>query len=371
MRKIVFALAATLALSACSSAPKTREPAELVKIAEPIEVNTVWSASLGSSKLEFLSPAVAGDAVYAAGGSTVYRFEAETGDRTWSFDAPEKISSGVGSDGVTVAFGTAKGELIVLRAQDGERLWSQFLTSEMNAVPLVGEGLVVVRTADTRVTAFDALTGKQLWRYQGQVPSLTLKAASKMRFFRNAIVVGESSGHLLGLSHEGKPVWRMMLSEPRGTTEVERLVDVLGEPMVDADLICSSVYQGRLVCLNAVEGTLRFTYDIKALTPPVISDKAVFVGNDASEIFAFERVHGQPLWKSDDLKYRGVRAMAFFGGVLAVTDSEGYIHMVNPDNGQIIGRTDLSGSIVSVPQPYRYGAIFQSDGGSLAFIKVF
>ncbi len=364
------ALCATFALVACSS-PLKHEPAELKSIENPIDVNEVWSTSVGSSKLEFLMPAVVGDAVYAAGSNSVYKLNAENGDTVWDFDADDKIAAGVGSDGTAVAFGTVKGELVVVGADNGQKLWSQFLTAEMNAVPLVGHGMVIVRTADTRVTAFDAMTGTQLWRYQAQVPTLTLKSASQMRFFQNVIVVGENSGHLLALTYQGQPVWRFLVSEAKGTTEVERLVDVLGAPMVEGDLLCTSVYQGRLVCINASDGRFRFTADVKALTPPVIGEKAVFVGNADSEIYAFERVHGQPLWKSDDLKYRGVRAMVYFAGVLAVTDSEGYIHIVNPDNGQIIGRTDLSGAIVSVPQPYGYGAIFQSNGGEVAYLKVF
>ena len=87
------------------------------------------------------------------------------------------IAAGVGSDGYVVAVGTEKGELVVISAE-GQKLWSTFLTSEMDAIPLVGHGLVIVRTADTRVTAFDAMTGEQRWRYHRQAPSLTVKNAS-------------------------------------------------------------------------------------------------------------------------------------------------------------------------------------------------
>lgn len=369
MKKMVLMAAASLVLAACSSTPKTNEPAELKDIEDPIKVDVVWDRSVGSSEYEFLVPAVAGSYVYAAGSDDVYKFDAETGKEIWSYQAPENISAGVGSDGTCVAFGTAKGELIVLN-DDGKFMWSHYLTSEMNAVPLVGNGLVIVRTADTRITGFDAMTGEQVWRYQGQVPSLTLKTASQMKFFEDGILIGQSNGYLLFLDMNGRTRWQALVSEPKGTTEVERLVDVLGAPMVDNDLLCSTVYEGRLVCLNAADGRLRFTYNVEAMTPPAISDRAVFVANDKSEIFAFERFEGRPLWKSDDLKNRGVRAMITFGGVLAVTDSEGYIHMINPDTGEIVGRTDMSGAFVAMPQPYEYGAIFQTDDGDLAYVKV-
>lgn len=57
-------------------------------------------------------------------------------------------------------------------------------------------------------------------------------------------------------------------------------------------------------------------------------------------------------------------------GVVAVGDSEGYIQILNPESGDIIGRTHLSGAIVSPAQPYEQGAIFQTEEGEVAFIKV-
>ena len=164
-------------------------------------------------------------------------------------------------------------------------------------MPLVGNGLVIVRTADTRVTAFDASSGEQRWRYQRQAPSLTIKNASGMIFFGPMILVGQSNGYLLGLSAEGRPVWQALISEARGITEVERLVDILGTPMVNRDLLCASAFQGRLVCMDATNGQLRFTHDVTAMTPPAADDRFVYIGNTASELYAFDRTRGYPVWK--------------------------------------------------------------------------
>ena len=240
----------------------------------------------------------------------------------------------------------------------------------MDAVPLVGNGLVIVRTADTRVTAFDATTGEQRWRYQRQAPSLTIKNASGMIFFGPMILVGQSNGYLLGLSPEGRPVWQALISEARGITEVERLVDILGSPMVNGDLLCASAFQGRLVCMNAGNGQLRFTHDVTAMTPPAADDRFVYIGNTASEIYAFDRTRGYPVWKNENLKWRGVRAITPMSGVVAVGDSEGYIQILNPESGEIIGRTQLDGAIISPAQSYEQGAIFQTEEGEVAFIKV-
>ena len=361
MKKTLLALAAAAVLAGCST-PSSQAPTELEDYNSIAEPDVIWSKNVGESLTNYLVPSVVGSTVYAAGGNTLYRLDAETGDEVWSLETDAPIAAGVGSDGYIVAVGTAKGELVVADAE-GKKLWSTFLTSEMDAVPLVGNGLVIVRTADTRVTAFDAATGEQRWRYQRQAPSLTIKNASM-------ILVGQSNGYLLGLSPEGRPVWQALISEARGITEVERLVDILGSPMVNGDLLCASAFQGRLVCMNAGNGQLRFTHDVTAMTPPAADDRFVYIGNTASEIYAFDRTRGYPVWKNENLKWRGVRAITPMSGVVAVGDSEGYIQILNPESGEIIGRTQLDGAIISPAQSYEQGAIFQTEEGEVTFIKV-
>ena len=368
MKKTLLALAAAAVLAGCS-APSSQAPTELEDYNSIAEPDVVWSKSVGESLTNYLVPSVVGSSVYVAGGNTVYRLDADDGDEVWSFDTDAPVAAGVGSDGYIIAVGTAKGELVVLDAE-GKKLWSTFLTSAMDAVPLVGNGLVIVRTAYTRVTAFDASSGEQRWRYQRQAPSLTIKNASGMIFFGPMILVGQSNGYLLGLSAEGRPVWQALISEARGITEVERLVDILGTPMVNRDLLCASAFQGRLVCMDATNGQLRFTHDVTAMTPPSADDRFVYIGNTASELYAFDRTRGYPVWKNEKLKWRGVRAITPMSGVVAVGDSEGYVQILNPESGDIIGRTRLDGAIVSPAQSYEQGAIFQTEEGEVAFIKV-
>ena len=85
--KIAAAVAAAVLLSACSS-PK-HEPMPLVNFTPSMEVTEVWSKGLSSAE-GFLVPAVYDDMVFAAGGKTLTRLNARTGETEWSvsFDSP-------------------------------------------------------------------------------------------------------------------------------------------------------------------------------------------------------------------------------------------------------------------------------------------
>ena len=75
--KIAAAVAAAVLLSACSS-PK-HEPMPLVNFTPSMEVTEVWSKGLSSAE-GFLVPAVYDDMVFAAGGKTLTRLNARTGE---------------------------------------------------------------------------------------------------------------------------------------------------------------------------------------------------------------------------------------------------------------------------------------------------
>ena len=144
----------------------------------------------------------------------------------------------------------------------------------MSVPPLIGSGFVIVRTTDTRVTAFDAVTGERRWHYQSQVPALTVRAPAQMRFSPAGVLVGQANGRLLALNARGETVFDAVIAQPKGTTEVERLVDVVGAPMVDARMMCAAALQGNLVCRSSLNGRRVWNPAVDAVTGPVSYDIA-------------------------------------------------------------------------------------------------
>jgi len=99
---------------------------------------------------------------------------------------------------------------------------------EMRSPPLVGRGLVVVRSTDYRITALDASTGRRRWAYQRANVPLTLRSLTEMVYAGDLVIAGFPSGRLVALTAANGAVrWDVAVSEPRGATEVERLADVV------------------------------------------------------------------------------------------------------------------------------------------------
>ena len=364
------ALAAMLAMGGCGffSTPDTHEPNELTDFTPRVEARVEWSTDVGEAAAANLAPVVTDTAVYAAGGNELVRLDRQTGDVVWRSETDGQVTAGVGTDGSTIAVGTDRGEVQVFDAE-GREVWKAVLSSDVETPPIVGAGRVIVRTSDTRITGFDAITGERLWHYQGQAPALTLRNFSQMSWAPAGVLIGQSNGRLLALNPlDGRVVFDAVIGQAKGITEVERLIDVVGRPWVDRELMCAAAFQGNLVCMLSNNGRLVWSAPVSAQTGPVADNLAVYVVDSTSHVHAFNRQTGREAWKSDLLEYRDVSAPIRVGGTLAVGDFEGVITMFNPANGTVVGRTSLSGAIKAPAAQLNYGAVFQTVEGDVAYI---
>jgi outer membrane protein assembly factor BamB len=88
------AAAAAVVLAACSSAPTGPKPAPLPELGAAKAVRVLWRAEVGAAEDFVFSPALAGDAVYAAArDGTVRRFDVATGRQRWQAAAGSRASA--------------------------------------------------------------------------------------------------------------------------------------------------------------------------------------------------------------------------------------------------------------------------------------
>jgi len=366
-------LASAALLLACSSRdPALTKPAELTPIKTPLPVRAVWKVDVGAGKSLVLEPAVVENAIYAAASNgAVVRIAPETGKVVWRVTLDTDISAGVGSDGLTVAVATPRGEVIALDAQ-GKQIWRSQATSDVSERPLVGRGLVIVRSTDHRVAAFEADTGKRRWFFQRAQPPLTLRASTEMSFAGDNVLIGFPGGKLTALAlANGATRWEATVSEPKGTTEVERLADVVGPIAVMGREVCAASFQGRIACGDATNGALRWAREFSAASGPSAGARLVYAVDVKSHVFAFGREGGANQWRNDKLQNRALTTPLALDRAVVVGDLQGFVHFLSPDSGEFLARTEVGGgAIVARPQQWADGVVVQSQGGTVALLAL-
>lgn len=370
-------LSATLAgcasLNPFSSEPTPRDPpTALQDFKQERAVRTVWSASIGEAGSFEFSPAVAGGSVFAAAADgSLVRVDADSGRERWRVNVGAPLTAGVGSDGVTVAVAAEQGVLMAFDG-DGKFRWKTQASSEVLSAPAVGHGLVIVRSVDNRITAYDADSGVRKWVTQRPSPALTLRAAPGIVISGQAVYVALPGGRLLALAlHNGGALWEVAVGAPRGTTELERIADMSGTPVVTGQDVCAVAYQGRVACFDAVTGAQRWAKDLSSEVGVAVGADRLFACDQNDTVIAFDRDTGATMWSNDKLANRGLSAPVAMNGVVAVGDAYGYIHFLSRDDGSFVARVPTDGSqVIAAVALASASAIFQTQAGTLTAFAV-
>jgi outer membrane protein assembly factor BamB len=318
------------------------------------------------------SPAVADNTLIVAGADgAIARVEAATGRQIWRIKAESGLTAGVGTDGTMLALGGAKGTVLTFD-MNGKALWKAQASSEVISSPVVGQGIVVVRSIDNRIVGYDAKTGEKKWTVQRVSPPLTLRNAPGMVIAGKDVIVAQPGGKLLSLIlATGAPRWEIAVGEARGATELERVTDIGGTPVVFENDVCAVSYQGRVGCYDLLTGSARWTKELSSNVGVAVDQRFVFAADDKGAVSAFNREGGTSAWKNDKLGYRRLSTPVSYGRAVAVGDYQGYIHFLSREDGAFLARAATDGSpITSVPVVAGTNLIFQTQSGTVTAIAV-
>lgn len=354
-------------ISACSwfGGSTKPMPSELVPLAEASAISTAWTVSLGAAGVGF-RPAAEGDTVVAAAANgTVMRVDAISGRVIWQVRLAQPLSSGAGSDGETIVVGGRDGSLIGLD-NTGKVKWSTPLGAEVVTVPAVAQGIVVVRSSDNRISAYELDSGKRRWSFQRQAPTLALRHTGSVLIDGGSVYAGLPGGRMLALSiQNGSVRWEAAVSQPRGSNEIERIADVVSTPVSNGRDVCAVSFQGRVACFDLGVGRGVWARDLSSSAGLDGNASAIYVADEKDHVHAFSRT-GASLWRSERLAWRGLGRPLAEGALVLIGDRQGFVHALRADDGAVVGRVATDGSAV-LSGPVRVGktVVVQTSGGSL------
>ncbi len=354
------------------------KPAELAKDFEPsITVDELWSGRFGkgSEKLYLkLLPAPYQEFVYTADrDGRMLAVAAATGKVVWEErDKKRLISGGPGVGEGKVYVGTSEAQVLARDAKTGEKAWVADVSSEVLAPPRAADGFVIVRTGDGKIYALDASTGHERWVFDRTVPVLTLRGTAAPVIHAGRVIAGFDNGRLVALDlASGRQIWETRLGEPSGRSDLERLVDIDGEPVVRGNTAYIASFQGRVAAISIDDGTIEWTRDISSYADLAVDEAHVYVTDEKGTVWALERGTGNSVWRQRGLKYRQLTGPAHFRNYVVVGDFEGYLHWLDDATGKIVYRARIDKSrILATPIDLGGALLGYGSSGELAAYQV-
>lgn len=343
-------------LGACSifSSEETEQPAELVDFDAEFSLQRDWSVNVGDGqggRYNRLQPVVVGDTIFVASeNGEVYAIDKVSGDVLWRERTGETITGGVGAGGDMVLLGTRDAKVFALEQSTGELMWEASVSSEVLAAPASDGRVVAVQTIDGRLIALEPSDGRQRWVYETTVPALSLRGNSKPVIAGNVVIAGFSSGIAAGVdANNGFLMWEERIAVPQGRYDIERIIDIDGDPVVVGNVVYLGSYQGNLMGLDVQTGRI-----VWGLPGSTYHGLALGLGNiywvdSFSHVYAVQNNTERTVWENDSLRLRRITAPTTFNNFVAVADFEGYLHILSQIDGSFVARTRVDRDGVRAP----------------------
>jgi outer membrane protein assembly factor BamB len=371
---------------------KKLTPASLEKFEPMIKLVEKWEVKIGTNKVlnsgvgSFAPKVTKNKVITTVGSGVISAFDILKGNQTWNIILDQKLLCSVGYKKIgnteLVAAVTEMGELILLNSSS-EIIWKSKLNGIVRVSPVITNSVVVALYADNRVVAFDINSGKRVWVLKRRVPPLILHGQSGMTLlsssensknlssnFENGLLVNMAGGRIIFLNvTTGTVNWESRVVFSRGTNEVERIADLMGNPYVGNE-VCTTAYQNSLVCLSLLNGEVIWRKSFNSTQPASFSESSVIAIDSNSKITAFNRTKNDSYrWKTDKFFLRKISAAVIWENAVWFVDKQGYLHGLSLKNGEIISRYRLKGGLLSgMIKTVQNGILIQTSNGQLLLL---
>ena len=367
----------SLLLNGCASvweseSDKKLRPAELEDVANSLPIRQLWKKSIGNvidgERLK-LVPAFSGGILFTADREGVVEaHDGVTGKTLWKQDTGVALSSGPGVGDGVVLVGTHEADLIALDERSGKEKWRTKLSSELLSVARADRGIAVAYTVDGRLHGRSSADGRPVWVYDRPTPTLTLHGSSSPVVSEGRVICGFANGKLVALNIiTGDVLWDASVTLPTGRTDLERMVDIDGDPVIKSGVVFVATYQGDLAAISEESGTVFWRKKLSSHAGVDVSWRMVFTSDDEDHVWAVDPRSGSSVWKNNGFTNRRITAPTVFGDYLLVGDLEGYIHWISQQDGKVVARSRLGSDPISIaPVVYGKVAFVLGDDGDLS-----
>lgn len=355
--------------------PVVNDPVKLVQIAQPISVlQPVFSTDVGNKKASKKDPLDLqvgydnGQIVTASRGGDVTGFDA-SGTRLWSINVGDQITGGVALDAFsqTAIVSTRGGQVLAFDSVTGAKRWQQQLSGSVLTPALISSNRVILSANDGFLHGLSLQTGQSVWQFATQVPAISVRGSAAPTLLDDkTALLATADGRLHAITTDsGLPQWSRRVGVGMGSSEVERMSDVDGMPIVDNNQLFAISYSGQLLGIDLATRQVMFVNELASLKSLAVNNQQVIATSLEGNVVAYDRSTGQVLWESNELAYRHLTNPVMIGNYIAVGDFDGVVHLFDPATGNIVSRVQTKGALSSL-QSQGNRLMTQSNSGQVA-----
>ncbi|HUB09018.1 MAG TPA: PQQ-binding-like beta-propeller repeat protein [Myxococcales bacterium] len=237
------------------------------------------------------------------------------------------------------------GSVYAFDAASGRQLWSHDLGEEPATPPVVSAGAIYVATHQASVFAIDAATGERKWHYRRERERpFTLRTVAAPRPAGDVVYTGFSDGEIVALSvKSGDVVWQ------KSSGPGDQFVDADATPQLLGSHVYVASFAEGVSALDEKDGGLAWHVSFRGVTGLLLGNGILFA-TAIGKVAAFAPTDGSLLWEKG-LGERSPGPPRLAGSVLAVPTTE-EILLLDQHSGTQLGQGFSPGRGVDAPPAF-------------------
>ena len=321
-------------------------PTEIKPYDKKASMELIWENKVGDNEVNNFNLVFSEEFVIAAtSDGSVRKMKINSGETVWKKEFSQKIMIGVGGNIENILFIAEDGYLWCLDGK-GEAIWKIFVDGEALTTPVINNDKAYVRLANYGILQVDLKQGDIDWRYIHASPSLTFNGTSSLAFSDGIIYGGFGAGKLVAIHQKsGAFMWEATISQIKGVTDIERLNDVLSQPLINNREIYAASTSGDLTAIDRKNVNTIWTRKISSFKNLAFDGFDIYLTHKSDSLYSLDSKNGKTNWRNADLQYRRVTNPIITGDYVAVGDFDGYIHLLNIESGAIEGRAQITSNV--------------------------
>lgn len=313
------------------------------------------------------SPVVAGEMVFAmdAAGNVSAHDNKDINKINWmsgvvaNAKGTPSIGGGMAFDAGVLYVTTGEGVVAAFEAASGKLLWRKDFAVSLRAAPRVSGDRLIIVTMDSHTYALSAKDGEVMWDHRGINETAGMMNSVSPVVYGDGVVIPYSSGEIFALSLEnGRELWGETLLKNRTIKAYGVFSGIGGDPVVDGGMIFATSNSGVFAALSAVGGQHVWTQQFGSLNTPWLAGDDLFVLTTDNILLDLEKNTGKIRWltqleqyENPELKLLPIswRGPILVDGNLLVVGSNGKMQKISALSGKIVDTIDVPSGISAAP----------------------
>ena len=322
-------------------------PTEIKPYEKKASIELIWENKVGDNDAQNLNLIFSQEFVIAAtSDGSLRKMQMATGETVWEKEISEEIMIGVGGDFENILFITENSYLWCLDSE-GNVIWKIFIDGEVLTTPVTNNKKAYVRLANYEILQIDLKQGDIDWRYIHSSPALTFDGTSALTFSDGVIYGGFGAGKLVAVHQKsGAFIWEANISQIKGSTDIDRLNDVLSKPIINDSEVYAVSTSGDLTAIDRKNASITWTRKISSFNNITFDGFDIYLAHKSDSLYSLDsKRNGKTIWRNADLQYRRITDPIIIGDHIAVGDFDGYIHLLNSETGILEERVQISSGV--------------------------